>query len=103
MFPTSAPFSFLPMMYGNSNFQVVHICLSVVAATPAGVLCLTVALMHVSLVAKGIGYLVPIAVCVSSLKNASLNYLLLNTLLYAELSCMYVLSQLDVVQLFLPT
>lgn len=32
------PFPFLPMMYGDSNFHVVHICLSVVATTPTGVL-----------------------------------------------------------------
>lgn len=86
MFPTPAPFSFLPMMYGNSNFQAVHVCLSVAAATPAGVPCLAVALMHVSLEPRVLGTFVPIAAPVSSLENASLNYLLSNTLIYAELS-----------------
>lgn len=43
------PFTFLPVMYNNSNFYILRICLLVVAAIPTGVLCLTVALMHVSL------------------------------------------------------
>lgn len=42
-------FTFLPVMYNNSNVYILRICLWPVAAVPTGVLCPTVALMHASL------------------------------------------------------
>lgn len=61
-------------MYSNSNFYIMRICPLVVPAILTGVLYLTVALMHVSLINQGCEYLLyPLTFVYLLWRNVSLN------------------------------